>query len=414
MNKSRRINHIGTQYGRQYLGYNNQTIATTTFSYPGWEITSSDNHPGWRKRAEQGGDVGGFFYNKKTLYEDITGFSGTVFSDAKYYGAPMYNYMGPIYPGDRPLYSSMPQGPSTAEILAMYAKGTEAISKVIPTNPVASATVFIGELREGLPHIVGKELFKSKLKDVRKAGSEYLNIEFGIKPMISDFKQFGNAVVNHKKIIDQLHADSGKLIRRSYTFPTITTETEVVTANTLPFPPLNAYYYNGGTSGGWTKTETTVKEVTYKFSGAFTYHLNLGDDTLSKMQLEAQEARKLLGIGIPTISDIYNLAPWSWALDWFTNTGQIMHNVSQFAEDGLVMPYGYIQRHEVSKTTRRIVGPGYQNGGRNEFVDMYGYESKCRLAATPFGFGLNTSDFTDRQWSIAAALGLTKAPKKLK
>jgi len=327
-------------------------------------------------------------------------------------GSPTYNYAGPILAGPPPVFASAPKGNTPAEVLAMYAKGADAISKVIPTNPVASATVFLGELREGIPHVVGSALLKSRLKDARKLGDEYLNIEFGIKPLISDIMSFANSVQNHDKIVKQLERDSGRLIRRNYTFPSIVTTTESAPVNTFPYPALNYYYYSSG-NNPWKRIETTVKEVTYKFSGAFTYYLQQGNSTREQMMRHSQEARKLLGLGSPTISDIYNLVPWSWALDWVSNTGNVLHNVSQFAQDGLVMPYGYIQRHEKTVTTRRTMGGGYLSGGPREFVDTYGYETKSRLIATPFGFGLNTSDFTDRQWSIAAALGLTRVPKKL-
>jgi hypothetical protein len=41
-------------------------------------------------------------------------------------------------------------------------------------------------------------------------------------------------------------------------------------------------------------------------------------------------------------------------------------------------------------------------------------EQKRRIKSTPFGFGLSPGSFTARQWSILAALGMTRGPRSLR
>jgi hypothetical protein len=78
------------------------------------------------------------------------------------------------------------------------------------------------------------------------------------------------------------------------------------------------------------------------------------------------------------------------------------------AVDGLVIQYGYVMEHKV--TTR-----SYYNDGAHSYKGDYVvspvhlfYETKRRVRASPFGFGLDWSGFTPRQLAITAALGLTR------
>jgi hypothetical protein len=292
----------------------------------------------------------------------------------------------------------------------LNAKGTTAISKVIPTNPTADAGTFIGELKAGLPKMVGRELFKTKFKDYRKVGDEYLNVEFGWKPLISDLQDFGKAAVDSDRIIKQLHRDSGRLVRRQYSFPDETsTEFNVWPSGQYPWIPsgtaLSTYLYRPG------RLERTVTRTTKTwFSGAFTYHLNLGTRIQDKLDRQAAEARKLFGAEL-TPATVWNLAPWSWIVDWEGNIGDALHNVSRFAQDGLVMPYGYIMQEK-----RAVVDFVYHGGIETDRYErplrlQAVYTSKIRRKATPFGFGFDLTALTGRQSAILGALGLSRGPR---
>jgi len=351
-------------------------------------------------------DIGGSFFTKKTMFENRTPFLGTVYSDVKYYGSPTYNYSGTIT-APLPVFGKPEnQGILSTDLSDMIGKGSTAISRVLPTNPVGDASVFLGELREGLPSVIGKDLFKSRFLDPRKLGDEYLNVEFGIKPLISDLQKFATAATQSDKIVQQLRRDSGKRVRRSYSFPDIVSVTETVSAD----PPVggnNTYLY----AGTWATSRTTTVTTSYKFDGAFTYHMDLGDSLHSRIARIATEARLLYGADL-SASTLWNLSPWSWMVDWGINMGDVLSNMSAFSKDGLVMPYGYIQKHVVSETITRTYGGRYLNGGAPRlFEHKSGFETKMRIKATPFGFGFNMSGATPRQLAIIAALGLSRSPK---
>jgi len=146
------------------------------------------------------------------------------------------------------------------------------------------------------------------------------------------------------------------------------------------------------------------------FSGAFTYHLPTELDSRSALGNAAQEAEKLLGSPLSP-ETLWNLTPWSWAIDWFTNTGDYLHNLNAFATQGLVMRYGYMMEHTIVKHTYSHIGSSGISGKPDMTVPplVLVTETKKRVQANPFGFGLTWSGLSPFQLSIAAALGLNRA-----
>jgi hypothetical protein len=166
--------------------------------------------------------------------------------------------------------------------------------------------------------------------------------------------------------------------------------------------PLTDVVYNQGQVN---RIRTTT--IRRWFSGAFTYHLALGGDSFSKMVRAQSEAKKLLGFSL-TPDTLWNLAPWSWAVDWFTNTGDVIENITSMAVDGMVLKYGYVMEHTIVRDTYTFVGhPGLVGNPRPNDITMV-TETKKRRKATPFGFGLTWDGFSPRQLAIIAALGITK------
>jgi len=141
-------------------------------------------------------------------------------------------------------------------------------------------------------------------------------------------------------------------------------------------------------------------------SGAFTYHLP--DDTGSGLLGHAESAIKLLGLDLdPEV--LWNLAPWSWATDWYANTGDVIHNISSWSADGLVMKYGYIMEHSVVRDTYRFMGPtSFKSPVYPQPVTLV-TEVKLRRRASPFGFGVSGGALSTRQKAIVAALGISRA-----
>jgi len=287
--------------------------------------------------------------------------------------------------------------------------GATAIARVLPTNPCADITNFLGELRsDGLPGVKPHLFSREKYDFFRNLGDDYLNVEFGWKPFVADLLDFAGAAKNSEKILAQYVRDSGRGVRRQYRFPPVeSTVVSTVPSQTVK-PVLSSYIYRTNPSATITKTTVTKRE--YWFSGCFVYYLDPGDTAMGRAKLHAQLAEKLFGAEI-TPESLWNLAPWSWAVDWVLNVGDVIHNLVAFQQDGLVMRYGYMMAQTTITNTYTIGFPGFYIGeGPNAFSQTFGTIQKVRRKATPYGFGLTFSGFSLRQLAILAALGLTKSP----
>lgn len=417
METTRQRNSAEVAFRGQYRGYYRGAPAGSTSyndSLTGRQTTVSEGHRvstlgDYDIRSGRYNDVGGPFTTSKETYRDLS-----IGPFNLYRGDPKsfeYFYSGNLRPTSvGSAYGSFSPGSwfpglgrSSDDLLAQL--GTTAIARTIPTNPVADASTFIGELREGLPSLVGSQLFKGR-KPLKSSGSEYLNWQFGIMPMIGDFQKFARAYSNSGRILAQLRRDSGRIVRRRYSFPEEETVLESVkTGNTYPAPTFNSVLYSGS---GVTHVETKLTRKRW-FSGAYTYYLPKEDDFLGRYRRFEAEANKLLGTRV-TPEMFWNLTPWSWAVDWFSNTGDVFHNLSAFANDGLVLRYGYMMEEITITQSRSWVGQLFIGNSptvvyvADELCKTY----KTRRQATPFGFGLTWSGLTPRQLAIAAALGISR------
>jgi hypothetical protein len=275
------------------------------------------------------------------------------------------------------------------------AAGTTAIARCEPTNPAFSAATFIGEAREGAPSLVGVQTWRNKTALARSAGGEYLNVEFGWKPLVSDLQKFARAVDDSHLILSAYHEGSGKKIRTGYSFGTSGTPRTYTTAGNGIITTLAQSYLSA--PGSIVDNVTTERW----FEGAFRYYLPVPKTQLDRFSAWASDARHLYGLEI-TPEVVWNISPWTWAADWFANTGDVLHNISAFGRDGLVMQYGYIMEKQTH--VRQIICERY---GRTCIITRTRRRLK-RRPATPFGFGFNMSALTSRQTAILVALGLSR------
>lgn len=368
--------------------------------------------PPWWPDYVGGLDLGSEFSTLKHDYSERGTFSPKWRSNVNQAGSIYVEYDGPLYAKAINVGSASTLWPSLSAMDrgAIHAKGTTAISRVLPTNPAAGLGTMLGELREGIPRAVGSTLLVSGPKGLGKRGSqEYLNIEFGWKPLIRDVVQSAQAVRDSEKILSQFERDSGRHVRRRYHFPKEVTTTVTTTATQVASPTLNAYFYNGAASGTLERTRYETTETW--FSGCFTYYLTAGDTARTRLKKAEQQASKLLGLRV-TPHLLYQLTPWSWLIDWNSNLGDVVKNISAFSNDGLVMRWGYVMCTKTITDTYRLPSVQLRNGAR-AIEQTFSTTQKVRYKATPYGFGLDTGTFTGRQWAILAALGIARGPRML-
>jgi hypothetical protein len=365
-------------------------------------VTVSEGHP-FRSRSGKIRDLGGPFFTEKSYVvkpeNSRVDFSQTYgnFND----GQITDKYSGNVLP-IAPV--AFPPSIRTSDD-DLDELGATAIARCKPDNSVASLSTFLGEtFREGLPHLLGSRTWESRTLSARNAGDEYLNAQFGWKPLVSDITKFGNAVTHLDKVLAQYERDAGKLVRRKYYFPLKKSVSDsVIKTGAFPYGPIQNDQ-RVQTYGTVVRRRETLQRQW--FSGAFTYYLPSGYDSRNKLSRMALLADRL-GLSL-TPDTLWNLAPWSWAVDWFSNTGDVISNVTSFKADGLVLWYGYIM--ETSIVTDTYSMDDFRFTGSDFRVPRLTVvtETKVRRRADPYGFGVHWDTLSTFQLSILSALGITR------
>jgi hypothetical protein len=381
-----------------------------TVDCSGTQITVSEGHQWPAPKGAGLTDRGGAFYTSKSFIE-----SGS-FSFAKllnYDGPFTYHYTGPVvvaYP--RQSFNGPPVYPPNAvsNNSALDSLGATAIARCEPTNSVADVSTFLGELmKDGLPSLVSSSNWRNQTARARsaQAGDEYLNVQFGWMPLVRDVSSISNAIRHSHRILSQYERDAGRVVRRRYNFPIVrSVEETLISASSYPMRGETFVGLRNGTLGTIVRRrETTIRRW---FSGAFTYHLPTGYDSRNRLARLAARADVLAGTKL-TPETLWNIGPWSWAVDWFANTGDIIHNLTAFKTNGLVMRYGYMMEESIVRDT-------YTHKVNTPIAGVTPHVSpvtlctitKVRRPANPFGFGLSWNGLSPFQLSIAAALGISR------
>lgn len=304
--------------------------------------------------------------------------------------------------------------PSSASI---NADGAKLIGKTIPTAPEVGLAAFLGELREGLPRVVGLQALM-KRGSPGSLGSEHLNMQFGVKPLIADLQKLARGVLSMQTRVDQYQRDSGRNVRRraelqgsstSIQRPDITWPTQLPFFGVTDMVP-SFYSYDPPIT-------TCVDSYTSEtwFAGSYTYHLSEAHSFLGKLKRYEELANQALGTRFD--ADVaYQLTPWSWLVDWFSDTGSFIHNVQALSSDSLVLRYGYVMHHTKCVRIYSKVGhvPRFPGSAPTSFHLYLTSEKKQRTRATPYGFGVDLSTLNPARLGILAALGLTKSGSTLR
>lgn len=379
------------------------------------QVTESENHPGWRKYRESGkfsGDIGGEFRSERRYVtpNKVPSVTMTVVIPSTT-NPRRVTRVGPVLPMSSAHFLYPPSNAASSNAV-LDAWGAKAIAQCKPTNSVVDMSTFLGEvIREGIPKMIGASLWKDKTREFRKRGAdEFLNYQFGWAPIAREIGATAHAIVNADVALRQYRRDSGKMVRRRFEFPPEVTTSSVVLDDTAsPFlgGKSHSALTDGSNLGRLIRTHTVSRRRW--FSGAFTYYIPTGDSLLENMQEKSMIARKTIGLSL-TPDVVWNLAPWSWAVDWFTNAGDVISNFSSWSADGLVMKYGYMMETTTSTYTYSFAGPtGFVSSSYRPPSVSFTHEVKVRRKANPFGFGLTWNGLSPIQLAIATALSINRS-----
>lgn len=280
----------------------------------------------------------------------------------------------------------------------LWTQSTTAIARVEPTKSNVDASVALGELlNDGIPDLPGPSM-RERTRLARQAGKDYLNVEFGWLPLLSDLEKFVKAVGKSHSLAKQYRNGANRKQRRRFDFPSTRVYHSKACTDIVCNPSKNTF------AKGYLNVEFI--QDTW-FVGNFVYHLPMGDDTYSRITRFKSYANKLYGVRM-TPEVLWNLAPWSWALDWFGTIGDVVHNSSALANDGLVMQGAWIMQH--TSTRRNLSATFPLNGSKStstESAIQILDETKTRNPGTPYGFGKSFSSLSATQTAVLAAVGLS-------
>jgi len=310
----------------------------------------------------------------------------------------------------------------------MFGLGGTAINRVRPNKPILNLSETIGELRNlgGIPKMMGSMIIRARtVRDLfREGGNEYLNAQFGWAPLQRDVMALAEYALTSRTALAQYRRELERLVRRRYQFDDVIETVEGLSKSVGsssyeldPQAPFGGTPVVGTRSATITPVEITRTVTKSYFSGGFRIYsseLPYLDDYLAKIETEANT---LLGTRLdPEV--LWNLQPWSWLADYFVNFGDVLSNISAYTSDGVVMQYGYLMREqEIRKEiffprgVWKRTGTSTWSPTSDPFTVTLTSHSKTRVKASPFGFGLNPETFTERQWAILLALGLSKGLK---
>lgn len=366
----------------------------------GRQFTTSINH---RKNRKGKYDSGGPFFTTRVECDIPTRsvrLKQPVASDYYVYNGPINI---PVPDPDTPAYLPAPSQDSS--YLDTY--GATAIRIVDPTNPNAQFGVAAGEiLKDRFLPIPAIQAWRRRTEVAKAASGEYLNAVFGWLPLVRDMKNTAQSILDGNKIMENYQAASGTLVHREFAFDDIVTETSevykegarcVYSANSI-IAPFNA--------PGVPIIRHSKKTTKRWFSGSFTYHSGDGND-LQKCIGIGSRADKLFGTTL-TPDIVWELVPWSWAIDWVSNAGDVISNATSFGLAGLVMKYGYIMEETSIVDTYSMPSTAIKGVTGPPPDCTVTQVTKRRREANPFGFGITWEGLSPTQLAITAALGITR------
>lgn len=319
---------------------------------------------------------------------------------------------------------------------SLLSRGAEAWNRMRPEEPDFTFASSVYELREPLPIMQNGLLSIMRKVDQRRArkgrpplpgerrrrrrrkrnplsraGEFYLALQFGYLPLLRDIRNYVDAQRGAQKRLTQLIRDAGRPVRRRASLSK--ERTDAVSSSTIGVgidanqnPLLVTQCYSGGDS--WVNIDRETTTNTW-CEGRFRYFLPPGPRDVA---WNRKMYRRIMGWRI-TPRELYEVMPWSWLIDYFTDLGQFINAISPGVADRLVADYAFLMC-TITYTVKRQHGQRVRcnSAGNDVRTALSGVTSirtiKMRVKASPFGFGFSKENLTGAQAAILGALGLSR------
>lgn len=293
--------------------------------------------------------------------------------------------------------------------------GASAWNRFRPKLSTADLGVAMAEARD-IPRMLKKtaEAFhvlwkgmrcKSQATMPKTIADHWLNTQFGWAPFINDLSKTFKTAFDFNTNLQRMRKHNGRWLKRSGSFShsensertstgTSTCFWPAVSSNIYASPIASQRYY-------WTIDHTSIDDVW--FEGRFRYWIPaLSEDT---PYATAANLLRMYGLRISP-SLIWEATPWSWLVDWFSNAGDIVNNLTAMRYDNLTAKYAYIMRRRYHAYV--LNGSMFLKDATISGTSIRHIQSKSREVASPFGFGLSWDELSPWQLSILSAIGLSR------
>lgn len=334
------------------------------------------------------------------------------------------NYLEEYVGGFLPLYKWQSFGLGTCADFAHYAVdptwnysgnadaasyGATGWNRFRPGKPTADMGVFLGEFKD-IPrmlkgtakffHDAWRAMGGGLSKPSKALANHWLNIQFGWLPFINDLRKAYKTYRNLDSQLQRIKRYNGRWQRRggSIIDDTVSERISSSATATAHWPTLaTKQYVNPSIPGSYAMSK--VKITRAWFEGAFRYWI----PDVESVYWSRRAVVELYGL-MPNPALVWELTPFSWLADWVSNVGDVLSNMDNGWADNLAARYAYVMK------SVEVIGE------LESFVNLipaklhhtwtFPISWKTRAGASPFGFGLTGSNFSARQWSILAALGV--------
>lgn len=312
-------------------------------------------------------------------------------SNHHYYGCAYCIARDILHDGFRPAIAMSPP----LMDLSSTPHGATLWNRMKPAKPTLSTGIFIGELRD-LPR-----LLYARLEGIRTISDFFLAVQFGWRPLIQDIMNMLNFYERISAQIDFILNNIGKPLHREAVITVPDRSGTIYQSSGTTecwIDPTNGYKYFGGSpnySKYKNKFSFTLKQRV-RGTGMFVFYFDRG-----RIPDRIELAGKLSGLQL-TPALVWELLPWSFLIDYFSNVGDILNNLVTEVADSQVSLYCYSQM-ETNRDYKWESTDGYHTVSVSRYFD-----TKVRDKVSPFGLATFSTALTNMQLTILAALGISR------
>lgn len=243
-------------------------------------------------------------------------------------------------------------------------------------------------------------------KFIRNISKTWLEANFGWFPFVKDVQDMYHTWHHHSETLRELRKWNDKDRKRRKILTNVTSTTDLGGSDSTPmhYPYVIPNITGGVPYGSYNLTLFEYEKMWVE--GRFRYYI----PRIDSVQWQRKAVRYLFGLNVtPTL--LWELTPYSWLIDWYTNVGKMIQEAggTPDLQENLVAKYA----HTMTRKKKIILCKSvlnFNDGTRHDATWYYHMTRKLRHDGVNQPFW-KSGDLSARQYSILAALGISKLLK---